>query len=202
MGFVKQLIGKFQTSELQYSFKPKYSATQCTFSMLEAVNHFQQNNTDVYVLLLDASKAFDKVNYVKLFHLLLERGVDPITVRCLLYMYTNQHVDVMWNNHRSSHFPTSNGVKQGGVLSRILFGLYIDELLYRLKQSGHRCMVGHLFCGALGYAGDVSILAPLCVLRQMSDKCSDYGLEYNLQFNPAKCKPLNFSQQRDRKFLF
>ncbi len=44
--------------------------------MLETVNHFQQNNTDVYVLLLDASKAFDKVNYVKLSDPLLERGVE------------------------------------------------------------------------------------------------------------------------------
>ncbi len=84
---------KFQTSELRYGFKPKSSATQCTFSLLETVNHFQQNNTDIYVLLLDASSAFDKVNYVKLFDLLLERGVDPITMRCPLYMYTNQHVD-------------------------------------------------------------------------------------------------------------
>ncbi len=47
------------------------------------------------LLLLDASKAFDKVNYVKLFDLLLESGVDPITVGCLLYMYINQHVDVV-----------------------------------------------------------------------------------------------------------
>ena len=89
-------------------------------------------------------------NYVKLFDLILERGVDPITVRCLLYMYTNQHVDVVWNNHRSSHFPTSYGVNQGRVLSPILFGMYIDELSSRLKQSGYGCMVGHLFCGALG----------------------------------------------------
>ncbi len=89
------------------------------------------------------------------------------------------------------------------MLSPILFGLYIDELLSRLKQSGYGCMVGHLFCGALGYADDVSILAPsLYALRRMCDICSDYGLEYNLQFNPAKCKLLNFSQQRDVFFSF
>ncbi len=76
--------------------------------------------------------------------------------------------------------------------------LYIEELLSHLKQSGYGCIVGHLFCGALWYADDVSILAPsLYALRQMCDICSDYGLKYNLQFNPTKCKLLNFSQYRD-----
>ncbi len=42
----------------------------------EAVTHFQQNNTDAYVLLFDASKPLDKENYVKLFGLVLERGVQ------------------------------------------------------------------------------------------------------------------------------
>ncbi len=55
----------------------------------------------------------------------------------------------------------------------------------------------------LGYADDASILAPsLYALRRMCDICSDYGLEYNLQFNPAKCKLLNFSQRRDVFFSF
>ena len=39
---------------------------------------------------------------------------------------------------------TTNGVKQGGVLSPRLFSVYIDELLTRLKHSGYGCMVGHV----------------------------------------------------------
>ena len=37
--------------------------------------------------LLDASQAFDKVNYVKLFQLLFDRKVNPMVIRCLLYVY-------------------------------------------------------------------------------------------------------------------
>ena len=39
--------------------------------------------------MLDASKAFDKVNYCKLFDELLKRDISPIALRILLYMYTS-----------------------------------------------------------------------------------------------------------------
>ena len=54
------------TSDLQYGFKAKSSTTQCTFALMETVNYYKKNNSDVYTLLLDASQAFDKVNYTTL----------------------------------------------------------------------------------------------------------------------------------------
>ena len=63
----------FKTSDLQFGYKHQSSTTKCTFALLETVNYFQQNKYDVYVLLLDATKAFDKVNFVKLFNLLMDR---------------------------------------------------------------------------------------------------------------------------------
>ena len=65
-----------------------------------------------------------------------------------------------WGNHFSKPFVTSNGVKQGGVLSPVLFTLYIDKLLNRLRQSKLGCYVGDIFLGAFAYADDVAILAP------------------------------------------
>ena len=31
-----------------------------------------------------------------------------------------------------------------------LFGIYFDELLMRLSHSGHGCVIGHLYYGAVG----------------------------------------------------
>ena len=61
---------------------------------------------------------------------------------------------VQWGNVTSDAFKTSNGVKQGGVLSPILFTLYMDVLLSRLKSCGFGCYIGQSFVGALGYADD------------------------------------------------
>ena len=41
--------------------------TQFTYSMLETVNYYNLNIYNLFVLMLDASKAFDIVNYCKVF---------------------------------------------------------------------------------------------------------------------------------------
>jgi hypothetical protein len=42
-------------------------------------------------------------------------------------------------------------VKQGGVLSRILFCVYIEKLLVMLERSGVGCHIGRTFAGAVAY---------------------------------------------------
>ena len=139
--------------------------------------HFctQQNHTvlfepksEVYCILLDASKAFDNVHYIKLFKLLQKKGLCPVIIRFLIKMYTCQKLRIKWGNELSPEIPVSNGVKQGGVLSPILFCIYIDKLLQRLKVSGYGCHIGDIFFGALGYTDDVTLLAS----RLSSLKCS------------------------------
>ena len=94
----KKNTDTFRTDDLQFGFKPQSSTTQCTFALMETVNYFRQNNAEVYVLLLDATKAFDKVNYIKLFELRIQREVNPLHIRCLVYMYCNQRLNVSWNS--------------------------------------------------------------------------------------------------------
>ena len=62
----------------------------CTFIALDTIERFINNRSEVHALLLDASKAFDRVDYIKLFNKLLDRGMCPLTVRLLLNMYTKQ----------------------------------------------------------------------------------------------------------------
>jgi len=189
----------FMTSDLQYGFKKKHGTTHCTFIVNEIIKYYVNSDSDVYVTLLDASRAFDRVNYVKLFRILVKRKLCPVVTRFLLMLYTNQNIRVKWGSCISSLCNVSNGVKQGGVMSPILFTIYIDELLNRLSIERLGCHIGHLFCGAFGYADDVIILAPtLFSLRRMLKICSDFAYEYNVIFNSSKSKLLFFGNVRHR----
>ena len=59
-------------------------------------------------------------------------------------MYTHQSLRVKWGSRPtlSKQFSVINGVKQGGVLSPIVFAVYTDGLLERLKNTGVGCHMG------------------------------------------------------------
>ena len=66
----------------------------------------------------------------KVFKLLRERNMCPIVLRLIIAMYISQMMQVRWGEILSKQFLVGNGVKQGGgVLSRVLFTVYIDNLL-------------------------------------------------------------------------
>ena len=141
--------------------------------------------------MLDASKAFDRVKYCKIFAALLDRDISPIGLRLLLFMYTNQSLPIKWSNTLSDQFSVMNGVKQGGVSPPILFAVYTDGLLESLKQTGFGCHMGSCFTGALAYADDITLLAPCkSALSILISVCEDYAAEYDVIFYMNKIKLL------------
>ncbi len=82
------------SSGLQFGFKPLVSTTHCIMSLIETVNYYNFNKTNAYVLILNDSKAFDRVEYCKLFKIILRKNVSPLIVRLLFRMYTSQCLPV------------------------------------------------------------------------------------------------------------
>ena len=92
-------------------------------------------------------------------------------------------MQVKWKSELSNVFPLMNGVKQGGCLSPMLFTLYLDGLIHKLKHSGIKCQIGRTYC----VADDLDIVSPtLFGLRQIIEICEEYASEMDILFNPKK----------------
>ena len=184
----------FATSPLQFGFKPGLSTELCTGLIKNVTARYCFNDSSVFGCFLNASKAFDQVDHHLLFDKLLRRNLPPVVVRALLAWYLQQKVSVRWNKSSSDKFSISNGVRQGGVLSPILFTIYLDDLLLELERAGVGCYWRHHFVGAVGYVDDIALLAPsLSALWIMLETCTRYASLHSLIFNPNKTQLIKFS---------
>ena len=121
------LIGHLLSNDmLQFGFQKSCSTVQCTWAVQETIAHYIRNGSEVFSCLLDFSKAFDKVNFKKLFLKMIEKKVPYILLRLLLFIYIHQSCYVNWNSKKSSSFAIKNGVRQGAILSPCLFCLYLE----------------------------------------------------------------------------
>ena len=114
-----------------------------------------------------------------------------------MFMYFNQSLTVTWGTCNSDSFSATNGVKAGGIISPILFCIYIDDLLLELKKSGFGCYIGVNFIGALCYADDIVLLSPTVVgMKNMLLICEKYAKDHNILFNPVKSNAIIFSKPK------
>ena len=93
-----------------------------------------------------------------MFKKLLDRGIPVSFVKLLRYWYSNLQCRVKWNNVLGDIFPVLCGVRQGGVLSSVLFALYIDGVISELKLSSHGVHIGSLFIGCVLHCVALSFL--------------------------------------------
>ena len=188
-----QYPDQFSTSDLQFGFKRFMSTSLCTGTVKNVAHRYVRNGSPVFGCLLDASKAFDLVRHDILFDRLLQRHLPPLIISFLLNWYKSQELCVKWGGIVSDAFSVANGVRQGGVLSPVLFTIYMDELLLQLKHNAIGCHWDHLFAGALCYADDLILLAPsLSALRLMLSSCESFSISHGLKFNASKTQLIRF----------
>ena len=90
-------------------------------------------------------------------------------------------------------------MRQGGVLSSLLFSIYIDDLLVKTNKSGYGCSVGKVCIGAVVYADDICLLSGSSYdLQQLLHICSTFAVERHLVFNSSKTRCTRLSPVEHR----
>ena len=104
------------SSDHQFEFKRGTGTDMYIFLLKQVISSYLQQVSPIFLVFLDASKAFDRVSHKLLLKKLLLRDVPPCFIRLLQYWYRQQQMRVRWGSQLSQSFGVSNGVRQGEYL--------------------------------------------------------------------------------------
>ena len=74
-----------------------------------------------------------------------------------------------WGSTFSGKFHVTNGVRQGGVLSPLLFNVYVNELSECLNKSGIGGSMNGTIINHMLYADELTYVSFLCLLQVYSN---------------------------------
>ena len=87
-----------------------------------------------------------------------------------MHYLRNQSARIIWNNIKGEYINIEKGVRQGGILSPLLFKLYIDDVLNDISNLDIGCKLGIVRLNILAYADDFVLMAnsrsALCMLMK------------------------------------
>ncbi len=151
---------------------------QTTMKMI--MEKFWEWEKDLYMVFIDLEKAFDTVPRSKLWEALRDPiyRVSPPLIRAIKSLY-KECSSAVRSQGNEKWFRVNTGVRQGGVLSPLLFIIYMDRCIKRITVCEDEALV-------LTYADDVAIITRTVALLQeglnkWNSELEDAGMKINLR---------------------
>jgi hypothetical protein len=114
--------------DCQHGFRSKRSCETQLFISIQDLAKSLADGNQIDIILLDFSKAFDKVPHQRLIHKLNYYGIRDKNLNWITDFLGNRQQQVLLNGITSSKLSVDSGVPQGTVLVPTLFLLFINDL--------------------------------------------------------------------------
>lgn len=195
MGIVNNRLKKWISDynilkEFQAGFRPGYSTVDNVYNLASIVHCKLSERKKVYAFFVDFSAAFDMVPRQLLIYKLHEIGISTKMVYLIQNIYQNTKSVVWTGDNVSQHFNTYTGVRQGCLLSPLLFTLYLNDIHDWLEGG---LVLDEINIRVLLYADDIVILADdIEVFRKMIWNLENYCSRWNMVVNLQKSKIMVF----------
>ena len=185
----------------QCGFRPGRSTTDQILTLKQIFEKSWEYGKDLFACFVDLKKAYDRVPRDKLWKDLQENGVDGQLLRAIKSFYCRPEVCVRVNGKQSKPFHVGVGLRQGCVLSPLLFIVYMNWI-DKYSQADECATIGNCKISRLLFADDLVLLSSTesglqRALNSFADACNTAGMK----ISTAKTEVLHLSRNPDQCVL-
>jgi hypothetical protein len=187
----KDFIGR-----TQFGFRKGLGTRDAIGVMRMLCERSLEHGNDVYICFVDFEKAFDRVNWVMLLEALKDIGVDWRDRRLIQELYMKQEVVVRVADGESGSGIVGRGVRQGCLLSPLLFAIYAEKMMIEAMENvKDGVKVGGQLLKDVRFADDQGMVAgTMKGLQRMMDALHETAAKYDMKINIKKTKTMVVSK--------
>lgn len=185
----------------QAGFVPGRGTREQILNIRQIIEKSREFNVPAYLCFIDYSKAFDCIRWQHLWNILTEMGTPHHLLSLIRHLYDNNTAYVRVEGELTSPFRVSKGVRQGCILSPLLFNIYGEWIMRKAldEWQGGITINGIKICN-LRYADDTTLIAAseeelVNVIRRVEEISNEAGL----QINKKKTKIMIIDRQNNNR---
>ena len=144
------------------------------------------------LILLDFSKAFDKVPHQRLLQKLSHIGIQGNTLDWIRSFLGNRTQSVVLNGHQSQVTSVTSGVPQGTVLGPLLFLVYINDLPDMIAPG----TTARLFADDCALYRQINSNEDQIILQEDLNRLQEWERTWLMEFHPTKCQVIRITNRR------
>lgn len=130
--FIDQLVRQNQAG-----FRPGKSCTDQTNTVRILIEESVEKQKPLFLLFVDFERAFDTLDRSAIWNALRTKGVPNDLILLIKELYANARVKVRRNGAKGEEFETTDGVRQGCVLSPLLFLIALEIVLQQTNAEAN-----------------------------------------------------------------
>ena len=199
-------------SDEQNGCRKGRSTTDHVLSLNNIIDSRKKNRLSTYCAFIDFKKAYDTITRDTLWNRLSDIGVCGKMLTAVKSLYASVMSCVRVNSFKTDWFNVNCGLRQGCILSPLLFNLFIYDLTIYLKSLDIGIIIGDEKICLMLYADDIVILANNAdelqlLLNALNDWCNINDMTVNasksniIHFRPNSCQRTNVTFMCGDKIL-
>ena len=200
--FNKMILENNLIGDYQIGFKKYTRPADHIFVLKSVIDEYLGNGKKMYECFIDYQKTYDNIWREGLYYKMIKSGVTSRIVKLIRNMYHKNKQCLKINGYVTDQFPSIKGVKQGCVLSPILFNIFINDLPKCFNSECKPISINDKQLNCLMYADDIVLLSESKEgLSECLNSLSIYNKQWCLNINKQKTKVMTFQNRGKVKKL-